>query len=43
MVPGEADTAMDLHRMDGGLHVRIAGTSFGEMRVDHRVIIPIVQ
>ena len=43
IVPGEADAAMDLHRMNGGLHIRIAGTSLGEMRVGGRICIPVIQ
>src|SRR6516165_192001 len=43
IVPGEANTAVDLHGVNGGLHIRITGTSLGEMRVGHRVVVPVVQ
>ena len=38
-----SDPAMNLHRMNGGLHIRIAGTSLGEMRVGGRICIPVIQ
>ena len=42
VVPGEADAAVDLHRMDRGLHIGVAGQSFGEMGISHRVVIAVI-
>src|SRR5215469_9017634 len=43
VVPSETDAAVDLHGVNGGLHIRITCTSLGEMRVGHRVVVPVVQ